>query len=126
MTLMPSHPSEDMRQTTDHSLSSIVQPPPSISRSCLTRLALALGSVVFTLLLLEAVIHIVEADVVAACERLGIPVVDVRPHLARSGDRPEQRYTGKPLYYEVDWHLNVEGNRLVGEALAEAWPYGTK
>ena len=55
---------------------------------------------------------LVEADVVAVCERNGIPAVDVRPRL-------EAAFTGteKSLYHEVGWHLNVTGNQVAGKGI---------
>jgi hypothetical protein len=43
----------------------------------------------------------------------GIPVLDLLPIL-------KQRTSGPYLYMSLDGHLSVEGNRLVGEAIAEA------
>jgi len=50
---------------------------------------------------------------IAAAARQGIPVVDLFPALQAAAT---QR-TG-PLYWMMDWHLNVEGHRVVTEQLA--------
>lgn len=56
-----------------------------------------------------------EADVEGIAESLGIGTVPIR-HLLEA----EHRATGRPMYYDADWHLNVHGSRIVGRAVAEA------
>jgi lysophospholipase L1-like esterase len=49
----------------------------------------------------------------ALAESLGLPTVDLLPLL-------RTRNSGPPLYMSLDGHLTVEGNKVVGEALASA------
>ena len=58
----------------------------------------------------------VEADVVSLLDRLGIETIAVRDALTAEHTR-----ASVPVYYEVDWHLNVDGSRVVGETVGAAF-----
>jgi len=57
----------------------------------------------------------VQEDVRALLERLDVTVIDTGEAL-----RAEHARTGDKLYYDGDWHLDVTGSRVVGEAVAAA------
>jgi hypothetical protein len=48
------------------------------------------------------------------CRDLGIEAIDLRPGMA-------MQRQGHILYYPEDMHLNVAGNALVGELIAQYW-----
>ena len=52
------------------------------------------------------------ATVLADCRQMGIPVIDPREPM-------RQRAAGRELYYHRDMHLNVTGNRVLAEIIAE-------
>jgi len=52
------------------------------------------------------------ATVVADCRQMDIPVIDPREPM-------RQRAAGRELYYRRDMHLNVTGNRVLAEIIAE-------
>lgn len=50
----------------------------------------------------------------ALCGELGIPTIDCR------ADFRQRMQAGSTLYYQVDWHLNAEGNRAFASVLHAA------
>lgn len=56
-----------------------------------------------------------QRDMEELLARLGIQAIGVRAEL-----EAEHATSGRPVYYDGDWHLNVAGSRVVGEAVATA------
>ena len=54
----------------------------------------------------------IEADLLAASKQAGIRALSTRADLEEA-----HRGARAPLYYEVDWHLTPDGNRVVSESV---------